>query len=249
MRQVVLLALLGACEHDGNARIDLLRYQRALETATSDPAVGWDACATIAEPGLESDCRVAVIESWAAHKGEPTDALLDRCRRLQPPTMTAECAFQVGERRRDPAGCALAGIYEDDCRLHLATGDFDAWMTRDARLDDEELHQRMVHEAEAAGLRADDLRVWSAFFRRVFMQQLPLDREGCGALIEHLAESCRETGLQVYNDRLNMAADQGIYPCGGDELPAFVQTGDDVELEALRQRRERSDLCRRRGQP
>ncbi len=149
----------------------------------------------------------------------------------------------MGERRQDPAGCARAGAYEDDCRLHLATADFGAWMPRGARLDDGELHRRMAAEAEAVGLHADDLRVWSAFFRRVYMQQVTLDREACSALVAPLDRSCRETGLQVYTDRLNMAHSQGMLPCEGEALPAFVQTGGDAELEEILRARARPGPC------
>jgi len=233
------LLVLAACSTAPDTKTDLLRYQRALETAVTDPAAAWDACSTVADAGLRGDCGLATIEAWAGHKGVDSAELLSRCAELEPQTTTHECAFQVAERRHEPAGCAAAGPYEDDCRLHLATARFDAWMPRDARLQDEDLHQQMITEAEEAGLAADDPRVWSAFFRRVYMQQISMDRSGCTALIEFLAESCHETGRAVYRDRMNIARTQGMFPCDDAEPPRFLQTGDDTELEQLRRLEQR----------
>ncbi len=247
----VLLPLVAAlgCATGGDAGLDLLRYQRALGTASQDPAAGWDACATVADPGLRGDCRMAVVEAWAGAKSASTSDLLARCASLEATWMAQECAFQIGERRSDPSACAQAGAFADDCRLHLATRGFDAWMPRDARVDDPALHARMIREAEAATLSADDLRVWSAFFRRVLAQQPTLDRRPCRTLPPPLDDACWRTGGEHYHDRLNMARDQGLYPCQGGDLPGFLRTVEDPELDALRQAREPGDLCPAQGAP
>ncbi len=239
----------GGCGTGSDAGVDLLRYQRALETSAADPATAWDACATVADAGLRGDCRLAVVEAWAGRKSATTEDLLARCAQLEPAWAAEECAFQVGERRRDAQACARAGGFADDCRLHLATADFDAWMPKDAKVNDPALHQRMVAEATNAGLASDDLRVWSAFFRRVLAQQPSLDRRSCRALKPPLDTACLETGRSHYGDRLNMARDQGLYPCDDGALPGFLQPVEDPELDALRADREPGDLCPGRDSP
>jgi len=246
---LLLLATAQGCGSGPSASLDLLRYQRALDGAASDPAAAWDACATLHDPTLQGDCRMAVVEAWAGHKGTATSDLLARCAGLEPPWMAGECAFQVGERRQDPNACTQAGDFADDCRLHLATANFDAWMPKDARVDDPALHQRMAAEASAAGLSDDDLRVWSAFFRRVLAQQPAVDRRGCRVLLAPLDEACLATGVLHYGDRLNMARDQGLYPCDGGPLPNFLTTVEDPELDAIRTTRLARDLCTRRAEP
>ncbi len=245
----LLLGVAAGCGTGPNASLDLLRYQRALDVSTSDPAAAWDACDTLHDHGLRGDCRVAVVEAWAGHKSATTADLLARCAGLEPLWMASECAFQVGERRRDPSACAQAGDFADDCRLHLATADFGAWMPGDARVDDPVLHQRMSTEASAAGLAEDDLRVWSAFFRRVLAQQPAVDRRRCRVLLPPLDEACLETGVLHYGDRLNMARDQGLYPCDGGPLPGFLTTAEDPELDAIRSARRAQDLCTPRTEP
>lgn len=245
----LLLAAAVGCASGGDTSLDLLRYQRALETALGDPAAGWDGCTTVSDPGLRGDCRMAVVETWAGFKTATTQDLLARCDQLEPTWMAHECAFQVGERRDDADACGRAGDFADDCRLHLATATFDAWMPKDARVDDPGLHGRMIAEAEAAGLAGEDPRVWSAFFRRVLAQQPSVDRRTCRALTSPLDEACLSTGRQHYLDRLNMARDRGLYPCDGGPLPSFLRVIEDTELELLRARREQNDLCPERHAP
>jgi hypothetical protein len=237
--------LLAGCGTDGGdpVALDQARYQRAIETALEDPAAAWDACATVRAAGLRTDCRLASVEAWAGHKGEPTAALLVRCAELTPLGMAHECAFQVGERRSDPEACALAGRFADDCRLHLLSAGFRAWVPKDARVDDAVLLQRLASEAQAVGLGADDLRPWSAWFRGVLDQQPSVDRSACQRLDAPLAEACWQTGRALYEDRLNMARDRGLVPCGGGAPPRFLATGGDAELDARLAVRMEQDLC------
>ncbi len=223
--------------------MDQARYQRAIETARQDPAAGWDACDTIRTSGLRADCRMAAVEAWAGHKDEPTDALLERCAGLEPLGVAQECAFQVGERRTDPEACARAGAWADDCRLHLLSATFRAWVPRDARVDDPALLARLASEARAVGLNADDERAWSAWFRWVLDQQPSVDRAPCRALEPPLDEACWQTGRALYEDRLNMARDRGLVPCDGGEPPRYLQTGGDAELDDRLRERTALDLC------
>ena len=238
------LALVGCAGDSADpVALDQARYQRAIETAVEDPAAAWDACATVQVPGLRTDCRLAAVEAWTAHKGEPTAALLERCAELTPLGMAHECAFQVGERRSDPEACALADRYADDCRLHLLSAGFRAWVPKDARVDDAVLLQRLANEAQAVGLGANDPRAWSAWFRGVLDQQPSVDRAACQHLAPPMAEACWQTGRALYEDRLNMARDRGMVPCDGGAPPRFLATGGDAELDARLEARMAQDLC------
>jgi hypothetical protein len=242
-------ALVCGCSLGGDEPVgaDQARYQRALETATEDPAAAWDACATLRDAALRTDCRVAAVEVWCAHKDMPTADLLARCQALDSPRAAQECAFQVGERRRDPKACAQAGDFADDCRLHLLTATFSAWVPKDAAVDDPLLHQRLTTEAVQVGLDQEDPRAWSAWFRRVLDQRPAIDRSSCRELAAPLAEACWQTGRALYEDRLNMARDRGIVPCDGGAPPSFLATGGDAELDARREERMAQDLCAPQG--
>ncbi len=93
------------------------------------------------------------------------------------------------------------------------------------------------------GLAQDDPRAWSSWFRWVLGQQATLDRSVCHALEPAVAEACWRTGQALYDDRLNQARDQGLYPCDGGATPALLAHAPDEELDALRMARERIDLC------
>jgi hypothetical protein len=238
-----LLALMFACGQASQTHRDELAYTRALELSAGEPAGAWRLCQTVVDPRLRADCQLAAVESWCADKGTSTEALLERCAGLHPQRVAWECAFQVGERRRTPQGCAQAGDYGDDCRLHLLSAAFPTWVPRDARPDDGALLERLAAEAQAVGLAPDDPRAWSAWFRLVLAQQPTLDRHACRALDAAQAEACWQTGRALYEDRLNMARDRGLAPCTGTEIPRLLSVHDDPELDRMLQRRLAEDLC------
>ena len=144
---------------------------------------------------LRDDC-------WLAHLDTADPAWCDR---FTTDKLRAECAFTMGERLDDPAWCARAGPFADDCRLHLVS-------RRVTKLTGGPAD----HEAEveaivvAVGLAADDHRPWAAWFRHALGSTSPLDRSRCDALTDpERREGCRFAGLALYHDRLNHARDRG----------------------------------------
>ena len=235
------LALFAACTR-GSPPEDHDAWLAAL--SLDDPAAAFDACLLLHDGDLRAECGLAAMERLARTTGPPSAELLGRCQRLEG-WARDECAFQVGERRRDPTACAAAGAFADDCRLHLISTGFARWVPPGASPSDLALLDRLRAETVAVGLDPADERARSAYFRWVLGGQTPLDRSTCDTIPEPAArEACRQTGLALYGDRLNHARDTRTYPCAGGELPAALATTADPDLDAMRRRREAEDLCR-----
>ncbi len=238
---ILVLALASACTH-GSPAEDHAAWLAAL--ALPDPGAAFDACLAVRDPDLRADCGLAAVERLARTRGPTTGDLLARCRALEG-WAGDECAFQVGERRRDPSACASAGAFAGDCRLHLLSTGLAGWVPQGALPSDPALLGRLRTEAGAVGLDPEDERAASAFFRWILGGQVPLDRTSCDAVPDAVArEACRRTGLALYGDRLNHARDTRTYPCQGGDLPPALAHAPDPEIEALRRRREAEDLCR-----
>ena len=89
----------------------------------------------------------------------------------------------------------------------------------------------------------DDPRPWSALYRALLEARTPLDRAVCDAASEPmLVESCRQTALAVYNDRLNRARDR-LRWCPGAPVPDALAHTEDPDLEAMLLRRAEEELC------
>ncbi len=198
----VLAATLGGCGTDRASA-----YRAGL--ASGD-------CSGIADVALADECRVQL--------GQCDPIVGERAR--------AECAFRDAEARGDPARCADAGPWVDDCRMHLWTAALPA-LLRDRRPG--EFEADAAAEAVRHGFAADDPRPWSALYREWYGRHRPMDRGACaGAADPAHAEACRQTGLAQYADLLQMAHDRGTYPCVGGPLPALLAHAPDPELDALR---------------
>lgn len=183
-------------------------------------------CGSIHDATLRDDCLVE-------H---------DRCDEVAGTEAAAECWFRRAEAHGDADACAHAGAFEFDCRMHLFTRGFDTWVESGARPGEGE--DSVAAHAVAAGLAADDPRVWSAWYRRVLTPQAPLDRGSCDAAPDPTRrEACRQTALAVWQDRLNVARDRHLWPCDGSPRPPLLQTTPDPELDA--QTAARTDLCPR----
>lgn len=203
--------------------------------------------------GLVAGCtpdRATALADGLARKdcsAVPDTALRDscwttllRCDRVEGARDRADCAFRAAEAHGDPKGCADAGEWADDCRLHVWTGGLRKWAPRDVPLVDAE--GTVAGKVTEYGFAADDPRPWSAWYRHALGRMRPLDRAQCRTLPDasHV-EACLQTGLALYGDLLNVARDQKLYPCDGGPLPSLLQTTPDPELDALRA--SRTDLC------
>ncbi len=217
---------------------DARAYPEALAAVAREPSRAASLCAPITRAELEQDCVLAGAEALA--KTDPTGALT-LCAGLPEGVGRDECAFQVAERSADPSRCAEAGRFADDCRLHLWSRGLRELIPAGALPGD--LEAKAAEELARYGLDAEDPRPWSAFYRDLLGRRTPLDRAACQqAPAGFQREACAQTGLQLYNDRLNMARDRHLVRCDQPELPALLQTTPDPELDALRARRW-SELC------
>ncbi|MFH1464564.1 MAG: hypothetical protein ABIO70_09260 [Pseudomonadota bacterium] len=241
MRLTPLLGALVACGAGGSR--EHTRYLEAMELVARDPEAAWRRCADLATPSLADDCSLSAVEALAGREGEPTAALLARCEGLATRESRDECAFQVGERRDDPAACARAGAFEDDCRIHLLAMSMPHWLPAGAGPASPAVLDALAAETARVGLPRGDQRAASATFRALLDRQPILDRGACEAVAPPWRTACQQTGLALYEDRLNMARDQGALPCPGEALPEPLAHSADPELDAALARRPREIPC------
>lgn len=180
------------------------------------------ACADIADAAAREVCLAAA----------------DRCEDLPTGMNRDECHFRRAEKRGNIAGCAQAGSFQEQCRMHVfsagfATWSSDPWVGRDEAV--------VAGKIAEAGFGPDDPRPWSAWYRHALNARRPLDRAACRTVgVELRREACLHTGIALYQDLLNVARDRKLYPCGGP-LPPLLQTAPDPELDAVRA--SRTDVC------
>lgn len=232
--RVLMLVALNGCAGSAD---DTRAYPAALEQVARAPGRAVELCASVRRVELRDDCILAGVEALASEDPSGASAL---CARVEGEVSRDECAFQVAERSGDPKRCADAGRFVDDCRMHLWSRDLRGRLKPGARPGDveAELQSRLADY----GFQADDPRPWSALYRELLSRQRPLDRASCAeAPTDAQREACRQTGISVYDDRLNMARDRHLVRCG-EALPGLLETTADPELDALRARRW-SELC------
>lgn len=228
------LALALACTRPDDAHA----YPTALAAVRAAPAQAAERCAPLVDPALRGDCVTAGAELLAATDASAAAALCDRAGEAR---HQDECRFQVAERSGDPARCADAGRFAEDCRMHL----WSRWV-HDAitpTLGPGAVESTARAQLAAYGFAPDDPRPWSALYRALLEARTPLDRAVCDAAAEPmLVESCRQTALAVYNDRLNRARDR-LRWCPGAPVPDALAHTEDPDLEAMLLRRAEEELC------
>lgn len=228
---LALAACASACAGEARDARDAHRYRDGLRSGDCDP---------IRDPLLRDDCRLATIRKRPLAE--------DPCGPIRDPALISECWFVLAERERDPALCARAGAFRDDCALHVLSRAFPRWIDPQTRPGDPQ-EQELVDRIAQIGMAPDDPRPWSAWYRWVLSQGAPLDRAACRAVPDPMRrEACLQTGLALYGDRLNRARDtrdRAPLPCPLPADPALLPPDlrhtPDPELDALRA--SRSDLC------
>ena len=195
-------------------------------------ALSSGACDTLTDPSLRDDC-------WLAHL-DPTAP--EPCVRLTTQKLVDECHFEVAERTGDLSYCREAGAFADDCGIHLLAASFPKWVPADALPG---AYETVVEgHARAAGFADTDPRPWTAYYRWLLGNQHPMDRATCDVLPDpNRRDLCRQAGIALYHDLLNVARDRGVYPCDEAPLPDFLQYAPDPALDMARRRR-RPELCR-----
>jgi len=212
------LVLLLACSGGSD---DIATYRAALDDGR---------CGRIADPWRRDDC-------WVHRTGVEQ---VPHCDEVTDPRLRGECWFVLAEATVDPSVCPKATPFADDCALHVLSLGFRALGEPGTEPGAQE--GEVARRIAAAGLAPDDLRPWSAWYRQVLSGQRPLDRGSCAAVTDPArADACRRTGLALYQDRLNHARDNRLWPCEGGPLPASLTTTPDAEIDALVA--SRSDLC------
>lgn len=230
-----MLWLLLACRGGDDART----YPDALARVAEAPAEAPALCAPIRDAGLRADCVLAGAEALAV---TDPDGAARLCAGLDEGVSRDECGFQVAERAGRPELCTAAGRFEDDCRLHLWSRALREIVPARARPGEVEASASAA--LGAYGFATDDNRPWSALYRELLARQRPLDRASCEAApTAEQRAACWNTGIMVYNDRINVARDRKQLPCDGAPVPAILQTTPDPELEALLAARLKVDPC------
>lgn len=226
---MILLALLpagcGGLPVDDAA--DRARYSDALRTGE---------CASVHDVALADDCWIAAASRRPGRSADlATRTAL--CARVITDRDRGECYFAVAELYGAPQLCPQAVPFADDCALHVVSMRF----ARASTLTEEYATTQIT----TAGLKADDPRPWSAYFREVLGREQPLDRTLCSSQSPPLQEACRQTGLALFEDRLNQARDHRQFTCVGSKAqppwPERVAWAPDPELDAVFTAR--SDLC------
>ena len=225
---LLCLACAGGADPEAAPARDAHRYRDGLRSGKCDP---------IQDPLLRDDCWLATIRKKPLAQ--------DPCGPIQDQALLSECWFVLAERERDPALCAKAGAFRDDCALHVLSRAFPRWIDPQTRPGDPQ-EQELVDRIAQIGMAPDDPRPWSAWYRWVLGQRAPLDRAACHAAPDPMRrDACLQTGLALYSDRLNRARDARTLPCplpaDSALLPAELRHTPDPELDAMRA--SRSDLC------
>ncbi len=214
-------------------------YRAALVTLDSDAAAGAEACLALPKGPWRVDCLGAAAEALARLDSV---AASDLCEELASGLWKDECHFQVAEASRDPARCAAAGRFEQDCRMHH-------WSRLIAgRLGNQATPASSEHRLEVlateAGFADTDDRPWVAAFRLLGARMAPLNRSACDGLsVASRRQTCRQALRDHYNDLLNHARDTGTFPCGGNPLTGRLAYQADPGLDALVEHRRQEDLC------
>ena len=191
------------------------------------------ACATVVDERLHDTCVVAAVERTRQ----------DRCAEARGQRAREECAFRLAEKRLDASICRRAGAFAEDCALHVLSTGFMVWAPAGA-LPGGPVEEEVARRIAAAGLRDDDMRPWSAWYRWVLGAQQSLDRSTCARVAPAARrEACTRTGLTVFEDRINRTRDTrapdgtSALACGAN--PRLLAHAPDPDLDAL--------LLRRRG--
>jgi len=184
-----------------------------------------------------AECTPATVDSAPGHRSAP-----DWCGLISSGVLQDECFFQIAEHTKNPSSCVQAGVFRDDCRLHLWTKQTHTFFVDDrpwnAWVDD--IAQAMRDQE----IDPKDMRFWSAAFRRP-LRPPPMDRRGCLAITnEQIRQACWHTGARVYEDWLNHERDFSALECGV-EPPPRLRPIDDPELAGQLNARWGKDLCPR----
>lgn len=233
-----LLCTITACGQT-NLAAEAQRLSAALQAVQRTPAAAEETCAALELPELRAECITAAVERLATKDPALAHSL---CGGLPPSIGRDECFFQRAERSADPTACEDAGRFAMDCRMHLWTQVVVQAVPGGAAPGSFE--EELSITAAEAGFEAEDPNPWIPVYRRALGMRRPLDRASCNqAGTELRVATCRNAGVQLYNDLLNHARDTQSFPCAGGPMPPTLAYTADPELDALVAERRSRDLC------
>ncbi len=200
------------------------------------PDQAMEICAKLATRTVRYDCLLHGVERLARRN---PDAASNICAQIPAGLDADECFFQVAERSRQPARCAKAGRFEEDCRMHAwtvavthaagPTASASKWEAALSALADE------------MDFLKDDPRPWVAASRFLLGRTTPLDRSFCDDWSAERREHCRVAGRDLLHDRLNHVRDARKWDCEGPP-PAILSFEADAELDTIFARR-KPEIC------
>jgi len=218
-----------------NISQELTRYESALQQVKSNASASLVLCHELEGETLRQDCILAVAPELAKEDLSAAEAACD------PLKTRAECYFRIAESLGESSICEKAGPFELDCRMHVFSFSFNRWLSKDA--DVPSILAEAPKHIEEAGLLATDFRPWTALWRWRLGAATPIDRTLCQTIPESWnRETCFESGLVLFGDRLNHFRDKGQNLCEGPLPPALTHTEDDGLKQLLSERRGQ-DLC------
>ena len=213
-------------------------YIIALDQVARHPTRAIAICAPLTQPTFRGDCFLVGAAALAKEDG---DSAMTMCNMLEAGIDRDECGFVAAESSNKPHLCSEAGVFEDDCRLHLL-------QQRVNNISGEPgtVETKMTFAINQVGFQMADSRVWTLLYRHILSQQEPLNRDSCKQVPPQWRASCRMAGLGIYEDRLNYARDAGMLTefCATGAVPEFLAHAPDPELTILRKTRQQVDLCR-----
>ncbi len=204
----------------------------AYRAVAADPR-RWAACVPLTEPWTQADCLTAAAAGIAPKR--PTEAV-GVCEEIPAGVYRDECGFQVAEAAGDPALCASAGLFKQQCRAHVwgesMAGLFPIGMSV------AEAEKKADTLLPTFGMEADDRIAWFGLLEHVLELPGPIDRAQCaGMATERRRAVCEETALHLYRQRLDRANARGALPCPGLPMDPQVDPGSDpVYLDAYQRR-------------
>lgn len=182
---------------------DAVAYTEAIQSLVQNPNKTRSICAEIEKSNEKSDCLFWGARQLA-HQGNFDDAE-SICLELNN-TSKNECFFVLAEKKDEPKHCQQAESFETDCRIHL-------------------LHQRLKDQKgtdwfeiiDSVGLSIDEQAPWMVVYRW-YLDKPPLDLNRC--MNTPKPELCRQTGQDLFRDKLRMLRDTHGLTCNQDDWPS-----------------------------
>ena len=236
LRLLAGIGLVACAAREEVVPADALALAGTLEAVEGEPARAAELCSVLETASIRHDCMLHGVEHLSRREPELAAGI---CAQIPAGVDADECFFQVAERSRQPARCADAGRFEEDCRMH-------AWSaivpTLVGPTESAQSWEAAVDKASSElGFSADDARPWVAAARFILGRSTPLDRRFCDGWTDARRTHCRVAGRDLFHDRINHVRDASKWDCAGPP-PGLLGVVQDEELAAILAER-KSEMC------